>query len=205
MDNSSLIKSRFTVLLMQANAADKHGFKAWVFHPGMMFNAQGKWWGDCGRRSRPHEGLDLCLYRNRQNRIVRLTEGTAVPAMFDGVVVKIIDDFLGKSVFIDHSVSGSQPFCSIYGHTIPQPGLEAGCRVKEGDIIAAIADTGRSKTGLLPHLHISLGLLSGKTSYDSMDWETIGNPDIITLIDPIGIIGGDYAIQDSIIHFLPDR
>lgn len=200
MSEPALNKSRYTELLIRDSAAEEDGFKEWIFCPGMLFNALGKWWGSGGKRSRPHEGLDLCLYKNRQDRIVRLEEGTAVPAMFDGVVVKIVDDFLGKSIIIDHSSMG-QRFCSIYGHTIPHRHIEAGSRVNEGDIIAVIAGTGRSKTGLIPHLHITVGLVSGETSYERMDWETIGSQDMLTLLDPLGVIGGDYVIREE--DYLP--
>lgn len=59
------------------------------------------WWGDCGERDNPHEGLDLCLYRNMEDDILRLDEKTNIPAMSDGVVVKIINDFLGRSVILE--------------------------------------------------------------------------------------------------------
>jgi murein DD-endopeptidase MepM/ murein hydrolase activator NlpD len=196
MSEPALNKSRFTGLLMRNSVAEEDGFKEWIFCPGMLFNALGKWWGGRGKRARPHEGLDLCLYRNRQDRILRLEQGMTVPAMYDGVVVKIIDDFLGKSVIIDHSLPGLR-VCSIYGHTIPHRGIGAGSRVNEGDVIAVIAGTGRSKTGLFPHLHITVGLISGETSYDRIDWETIGRPDILTLLDPLGVIGGNYTIRDE--------
>jgi len=204
MNEPALKRSRFTELLMRNNVAEGYGFKEWIFCPGMLFNVPGKWWGGRGKRSRPHEGLDLCLYRNRKDRILRLKEGMAVPAMYDGVVVKIIDDFLGKSVIIDHSSPGHR-FCSIYGHTIPHRGIEAGSRVNEGDLIAAIADTGRSKTGLFPHLHITIGLVSEGTSYDRMDWQTIGSQSMLTLLDPLGVIGGNYVIQDIDMSSCPDK
>jgi murein DD-endopeptidase MepM/ murein hydrolase activator NlpD len=194
---TSLRKSHFTGSLIRNNIADARDFREWVFCPGMLFNAMDKWWGGRGRRRRPHEGLDLCLYRNQQGRVLRLAEGTLVPAMYDGEVVKIIDDFLGSSVIIDHALPDAAPFCTVYGHTVLQPGVEEGSRVREGDMIAAIAGTGRSGTGLLPHLHITIGLIPDKTSYDRMDWETIGSQDILTLLDPLDVIGGDYAVQDT--------
>ncbi|HBH62585.1 MAG TPA: hypothetical protein DDX85_12795 [Nitrospiraceae bacterium] len=205
MDEPALTRSRFTELLMRNMGAAEDGFKEWIFCAGMLFNARDKWWGDRGKRSRPHEGLDLCLYRNRQGRIHCLAEGTAVPAMYNGVVVKIIDDFLGKSIIIEHTFPGHRPFCSIYGHTIPERGIEAGSRVKEGDDIAAIADTGRSKTGMLPHVHITIGLVTPETSYELMNWETIGSPDMLTLLDPLGVIEGNYVILDSDMPLCPDR
>ncbi|MBI5663623.1 MAG: M23 family metallopeptidase [Nitrospirae bacterium] len=195
MNEFAVKKSRFTELLMRNNAAEERGFKEWIFNPGMLFKAGKKWWGDGGKRSNAHEGLDLCLYRNRQGMIVRLEAGMAVPAMYDGTVVKIIDDFIGKSVIIDHSFTSQRRFCSVYGHTVPEQGMKAGSRVSEGDVIAALSDPGQSKKGLFPHLHITLGLLSGEASYEFMDWETLGKADVL-LLDPLEVIGGNYVIED---------
>ena len=74
----------------------------------MLFNSTDKWWGDQGKRDKPHEGLDLCLYKDREDKILRLGENAKVPVIYDGIVVGIVDDFLGKSVIIEHLFSGSK-------------------------------------------------------------------------------------------------
>src|SRR3989339_1498275 len=99
---SILTDKRFTESLVRENALDECGFKGWVFYPGMLFNAKDKWWGDQGKRDKPHEGLDLCLYRDQQDRVFRLDEKTKIPALYDGLVVRIFDDFIGKSVMMEH-------------------------------------------------------------------------------------------------------
>ena len=101
----SLKNTRFTEFLIRKNALDKGGFKGWVFCPGMLFNSTDKWWGDQGKRDKPHEGLDLCLYKDREDKILRLGEKAKVPVIYDGIVVRIVDDFLGKSVIIEHILS----------------------------------------------------------------------------------------------------
>jgi murein DD-endopeptidase MepM/ murein hydrolase activator NlpD len=186
----SLGKTRFTEVIIRENALDERGFEEWIFFPGMLFNALDKWWADQGKRKKPHEGLDLCLYRDRRNRVHRLDEKTKIPAMYDGVVVRIVNDFLGKSVIIEHALSDSDngKFCTIYGHTNPHAGLRVGRIVKQGDIIATLADSGKSKANILPHLHISLGWKSGFISYDEFDWETMGVTDTLTLLDPLYFI-----------------
>ncbi|MBW1780941.1 MAG: hypothetical protein JRL30_09405, partial [Deltaproteobacteria bacterium] len=98
----SLKKTRFTEILIRENGLNEPGFKEWIFHPGMLFHATGKWWGDKALRHRPHEGLDLLLYRDQQDKIVSLDKKTRIPVMFDGVVVSIIHDFLGRSVIVEH-------------------------------------------------------------------------------------------------------
>lgn len=190
----SLSKTRFTEYLIRKNALDEHGFKEWVFCPGMLFNAPDKWWGDQGKRDKPHEGLDLCLYRDRRDRMRHLDEKTKIPIIYDGTVVGIVNDFLGKSVIIEHSLTDSDKnrFCTIYGHINPHKGLHVGRIVKEGDIIATLAGLRNSKVKTLSHLHISLGLASKFISYDKLDWETIGAPNTLTLMDPLYVIGWHY-------------
>jgi len=192
----SLRITRFTEFLIQKNALGQNGFKGWGFFPGMLFNSTDKWWGDLGKRDKPHEGLDLCLYKDRKGTILRLGEKAKIPVIYDGTVVGIVDDFLGKSVIIEHLFSdcGSNRLCSIYGHTIPEDHLHVGNPVREGDVIATLADSTRSKTNIFPHLHISLGWTSKETSYDRLDWKNIGAPNTLTLLDPLQVIDGHYLI-----------
>jgi len=197
---SSLSKTRFTEHLIHENALGEHGFKEWIFHPGMFFNAPDKWWGDQGKRDKPHEGLDLCLYRDRRGRMHRLDEKTKIPVIYDGIVVGIINDFLGKSVIIKHDLtdSGDNRFCTIYGHINPHKGLHVGRIVKEGNIIATLADLRNSKVKILSHLHISLGWASKLISYNKLDWETIGAPNTLTLMDPMCVLGWHYRVLSCI-------
>jgi len=89
-------KSRFTEMLIEENTLDITGFKRWIFCHGMLFNSPDKWWGDHGLRYYPHEGIDLCLYQDRANRIRRINEKTRIPVMQDGVVKAMFNDYLGK-------------------------------------------------------------------------------------------------------------
>ena len=188
---SFLVKTRFTEFIIRENALDERGFEEWIFLPGMLFNSMNKWWADYGKRKRAHEGLDLCLYRDQRNRLHRLDEKTKIPVMYDGIVVRILNDFLGKSVIVEHGLPGSHngKFCTVYGHTSPVASLRVGRIVKQGDIIATLAESSRSKTNVFSHLHISLGRKSESISYDELDWETLGATDTLTLMDPMLLIG----------------
>ena len=44
--------------------------------------------------------------------------------MYDGIVVKIIDDFIGKTIIMKHSFPeiGEGTFLTLYGHTMPSKG-----------------------------------------------------------------------------------
>jgi hypothetical protein len=192
----SLSKTRFTEFLVQENSLDECGFEEWIFYPGMLFNELEKWWGDKkGKRDRPHEGLDLFLYRDQRDRVLHLDKKTRVPVMYDGVVVSILNDFLGKSVIMEHGFADgdNRKFCTIYGHTNPYDGIHVGRAVRQGDVIATLADAGKSNAGISTHLHISVGWISKSISYDRFDWETIGAPDAMKLLDPLNVIDRRYV------------
>lgn len=91
----------FSEHLVTCNSLRQAGLEQWAFYPGMLFGATEKWWGDRGRRPRPHEGIDLCLYTDKAGRAFRLHESSRIPVMLDGEIVKIEEDFLGKSVYLD--------------------------------------------------------------------------------------------------------
>jgi len=182
-----LRKSQFTQYLVRENALDDFGFKEWFFYPGMLFNATGKWWGDQGKRNRPHEGLDLYFYRDREDRLLHLAEKTKVPVLYDGVVVNLIDDFIGKSVMVEHRLPGSDHprFCTIYGHTNLTRDLHVGMIVKAGDILATLARPNKSQRNIPSHLHVSLGWIFTKISYEHLTWETMGNSKALLWVDPL--------------------
>jgi len=194
-----LRKTRFTEFLVRENALDDRGFCEWVFYPGMLFNALDKWWGDKGKRVKAHEGLDLCLFRDRLDRIQRLDEKTRIPVLHGGMVVGIINDFLGKSVIIEHAPADGDDCrsCAIYGHTIPQGDLCVGRVLEEGDIIGTLADTSKTKANIYPHLHISLGWTSSVISYVKLDWETMGAPHNLLLQDPLLVFDCLYHVLGS--------
>jgi len=194
-----LKKSRFTEMLIKENALDQGGFESWIFCHGMLFNSPDKWWGDQGLRDYPHEGIDLCLYKDRANRIRRINEKTRIPVMQDGVVKAMFKDYLGKAVVIEHKHSGNNTgtFISFYAHTNPRSEIEDGVIVKEGDVIATLADTSNSKSNIIPHLHFSLGLPSKSFSYDGFVWNIIRKPQMITLMDPLAVIDWPYQTLDA--------
>jgi murein DD-endopeptidase MepM/ murein hydrolase activator NlpD len=187
-DNRRQSTSRFTEFLVSENGLHVKGFDAWAFMPGMLFSASAKWWGDRGARTLPHEGVDFRLYTDRRGRVLHLDEGTKIPVMYDGIVVRIIEDFLGESVVVAHgsSASDATSFLTIYGHTAPLANLAVGAAVEAGEIIAMIAPAGASEGTVPPHLHISVGTLSGLVSCDSLEWKNM--KEALTAWDPLDLI-----------------
>lgn len=164
-----------------------------------MFNATFKWWGDRGQRYKPHEGIDLCLYMDGRNRMLRINGEIRIPVLYDGVIVRIIDDFLGKTVIAEHRLSDSDndKFYTIFGHVQPNDRLCEGKKVEQGEIFASLTATIHSKTAIVPHVHISLGRPSKPIAYDRLDWETINDPRIFVLLDPIDLVDGNYTVLED--------
>ena len=190
----SLKKSRFTEMLIEENAPDLRNFDRWIFCEGMLFSSPDKWWGDRGQRDFPHEGIDLCLYRDSLGRIRRLDTQSRFPAVADGTVRAIFKDYLGKAVIIEHQtpVDGTESLLSFYAHINPDPKIGVGTTVRSGDIIGSLADTSHSKARVLPHLHFTIGRPTQSFSYDGMVWNTIRKPEMMTLLDPLPVIDWPY-------------
>ena len=195
----SVKKCHFTEMLIEENALDQSGFVSWIFCHGMLFNSTDKWWGDFGRRNFPHEGVDLCLYRDRFGKICRIDEKSRIQVMQNGVIKAIVKDFLGQAIIIEHErmESNTGMFISFYAHTKPHPKIEVGMMVKEGDIIATLANTSHSKAHIIPHLHFSLGCPSKFFSYDEYIWNAIRKPEKIILVDPLPVIDWPYHALDA--------
>jgi hypothetical protein len=194
------VRTRFTEFITRHNDLANSRVARWVFLPGMLFRSPDKWWGDRRKRDNPHEGLDLCWYRSPNGQLDCLAENTRVPVLYDGIVAAIVNDYLGQSVIVEHELcnSGCPAFCTIYGHTNPSADLRIGKSVKRGDIVAAIAGSSRSNSGLRPHLHISLAWTDPSISYDRFDWKTVLSWDAMRLLDPLDVLDAPYEVADSV-------
>lgn len=164
------------------------GFTEWLFSPGMLFGAREKWWGTGGRRERPHEGIDLCFYRDAKGKKRCLNENTLVPTIYEGEVVRIIDDFLGKSAFLGHNIfSGQKRLFTVYGHIRPDEKIRAGRILEAGSVLGCLAKTG-PYANIRGHLHISVALISELLSLERLDWKILEDKKKVTLLDPLPII-----------------
>ena len=73
----------------------------------MLFNSPKKWCEDHNRLDYPHEGIDLCLYRDRSIRALLLEEKSRSTLVTCGVFKAILTDYLDMTVIIEHEISES--------------------------------------------------------------------------------------------------
>jgi murein DD-endopeptidase MepM/ murein hydrolase activator NlpD len=184
------LKSSFLVHMVKNNRPHMDGFHQWIFHPGMRFSSWETWWGDKQERPACHEGIDLYSFEDSNGILKTVDENTKIPAAFAGKIVKITNDFLGKSIYIRHEIyteSGRQLYTA-YGHTAPLDSLEIGKKVAEGEIIAYIAGFPGKKTSVSPHVHITLAWIPPAIYPDQLNWNYLSHVPTITLIDPLPVI-----------------
>lgn len=210
MNQEILLKTKFNSDLLKANNLEGV-FGEWLFYPGMLFGNLQKWWlqknlprqEERGKfcqanffRHRPHEGLDLYLYRDKNGAKYSIDDKIKVPVMYRGKVVKISADFLGKSIYIEHEnyKKEGRRLYSIYGHTKPVNGLTSGQVLDAGDIIAYIAGGSSQKTKIPPHLHISIAWIPEIFLLDDLSWEVIGKSKAVSLLDPLKIMDCKFTI-----------
>jgi hypothetical protein len=186
------LKSRFLEYLLQNNQPYMAGFKKWLFLPGMLFNSSEQWWGDKQPRSTSHEGIDLCRFEDAAGEVKELNGSIQIPAAFAGIMRKIENDYLGKSIFISHEIfdSNKRQLLTIYGHTSPAEGIDSSGTVAEGEIIGVISDQPGRKNSLLPHLHITVAWIPPGLPPEQLTWQNIGRSREITLLDPLLILSG---------------
>lgn len=191
-----VLKSPFCDWLAQHNNLGALGFKRWLFQPGMRFNDIKKWWGDFGLRHAAHEGVDFCCFENREGEIVILDGEIVVPTMYDGEVAAVFDDFMGQSILMQHTIyHKAARLYSIYAHTLPLDTVRAGASLRAGENIATLY---RHKNGpIAPHLHLSVLWVQMDCQAEKIRWETINDPDIATLCNPLDFLQFSPEVLDS--------
>jgi hypothetical protein len=175
-----LTKYHFTEHLVRLNTLS---FSKWIFEPGMLFLSEMKWWGDKGRRRHRHDGLDLHRYAAADGAVRTLNEGTKVPLLFDGTIVRSIKDFLGYTFFAVHEIhdSGSQ-LLTIYGHLQPAEYFCEGIYLHEGAVFATMAGT--EGAAVPAHIHLSVAFIPKTIRIESLTWKTLDEDERIHFVDP---------------------
>lgn len=190
------VSKLFQATLLTANGFSSQNFNEWLFLPGMLFGAGEKWWGRGGKREAPHEGLDICYYQTMNQDIKQIEPGTKIPAVYPGTIAAIINDFLGKSVFIKHKQyrRTGKTLYTAYGHTLPETKIRPEIEIKDGEIIGSAAVT-RNKAQPVPsHIHISAAWIPDEYMEQELNWEMMKK---FYLINPLGLLGLTSKIIDK--------
>ncbi|MEN8210998.1 MAG: hypothetical protein ABFR31_04725 [Thermodesulfobacteriota bacterium] len=160
----------------------------WLFQSGMLFSSQNKWWGDFGLRSSVHEGIDIAFYRTDQNKIFCFDDSIKVPAIDDGILLNICDDFLAKTLVIKCKdiTSSDRQILFAYAHIFPGKKLKPGYNVKKNEVIARVCNT--YKNPQLPsHLHCSCFEVPKNLQPEHLNWNLFSKSSDINLINPVFI------------------
>ena len=195
----NLPETVFCEKLVQHNNLLQRGFAQWAFYAGMLFNAQDKWWGDGGRRASPHEGIDICLYRDSSGALQFIPKAARIPVIYAGQVKRILNDYLGSTLYLAHEIydsRGNQCY-TIYGHVAPCAGIAPGDNIRDREIVAAIADTEDRKIHILPHVHISVAWIPENFPSEQLAWERMNPRHRIVLVNPLDVLRCSYSIVEQ--------
>jgi hypothetical protein len=188
------VKSRFEEGLLKANRLAEQGFESWLFHPDMLFGAPRFWWGSRKLRPRPHEGIDLVLFRDRTGKIRSLGAGAVIPPLPGGKIVRISPDFIGASIYIAHESfdERGRRLYSLYGHLEPDGGVPEGKSVSENEILGSVA---RVNSGSIPsHLHLSIAFLPEPFPFEDLSWDRLGALPEVSFVDPLLFLEWHYSV-----------
>jgi len=195
-EENMIPESTFNTFFAKHNSGlHTYGFKEWIFYPGMRFEDREAWWTDNGSRPTPHEGIDLCFYRNKREQVCRIDNGTKIPVMYTGDIVHIHDDFLGKSIYVRHRIKdkSENALYTIYGHTTPRNHYLTEKRVREGDIIAEVAALSENSK-IFPHIHITMAWIHKSLPCRKLNWGTIWSSRLVTLCNPLEYIDSKLEV-----------
>ncbi len=179
--------SNFTANLLALNRTRVYGFKKWLFAPGMAYGDTDKWWaGKTGRATR-HEGLDFAAYLDKAGRERRLGAGLVVPPLYPGRPIKVMDDFLGRTVVIDHRITDQRGriLHGFYAHLAPASHLEPGKVIAETAELGTIAPANRA---CAPHLHISTVWIAPRFSIEELSWARFREANDFQPCDPLDFL-----------------
>ena len=149
----------------------------WLFYDGMLFGSKKKWWGDFGLRSNLHEGIDIAMYKDKHGKIKYFDTNIKIPAMANGNIINICNDFLGKSIVIEHELKSDKnlKIILIYAHVCVLKNIYIGRKIKKGDTLATVCDTSTKKSKIPCHVHISIMEVKTKISNHLLDWKLFGS------------------------------
>lgn len=176
--------------LVSLNRLDAIGFNRFLFAPGMLFDQPHTWWP--GGRGRPttHEGLDVCFFEATGGRLCRLDETTRIPMAFDGELIGMCKDFLGKTIIARHFFpdSAAPPLYGLYAHILPESGRNVGDHLTAGQALGHIAPVKPGKSPLPPHLHLTFARADRLPPVEELSWPVLNRLDRGAFYDPLRVL-----------------
>jgi len=158
----------------------------WLFYCGMLLSSKDKWWGNFKLRQSAHEGIDITYYRTYPDEIQNFDDSIKIPAMDDGIILNICDDFLAQTLVVEHenSMLFNRRTLFVYAHIIPEKNLKTGHIIKKQDVIARVSDTYKNPQ-LPPHLHFSCFEVLKKVQPEYLNWNLFSKNIDVNLIHPV--------------------
>ena len=112
--------------------------------------------------TREHHGVDILTYGYKGLPVVAAHDGTVTSVTYDkgnagcSVRIKGTDRWETRYFHLNNDIPGTDEI----GYQCPAPGIEVGTKVKAGQVIGYIGDSGNSED-TVPHLHFELRNRSG--------------------------------------------
>ncbi|MFH2058372.1 MAG: M23 family metallopeptidase [Pseudomonadota bacterium] len=178
--------AEYLTCIAQVNDLGKGSIVKWFFHNGMLFLSRDKWWGDFKHRSSVHEGMDITFYKTKTGDLEHFDTSIKVPAIADGVLINICNDFLGQTLVVEHKkeCTSNQRVIMVYAHLVPTKSLKKGAFIRKGSIIAQVCDTIKNPQ-LPPHLHFSCFGVPCNIPPENLNWNLFSKQADINMIHPI--------------------
>lgn len=188
----------FLERLVEANGLHEKHFHTWVFHPGMLFHSMLKWWGSGGERPTPHEGIDICYYRNRAGALQQLGAAAMIPVMYAGEVVQVVDDHLGRTIIVRHQLDDGKDkrLHTFYGHAAELTSVRIGSLVAANQIIATLSDARQKNRALASHLHLTAAWVPQGHPPSQLNWKRLQGSAVV-LVDPLMLLQCSYELLEE--------
>lgn len=184
----------FTYLetLAQTNGLGDGKPVQWLFYPGMLFLSPLRWWGSAWPehqtvRASVHEGLDITYYRTVNGHVKQFAPSIQVPALDNGVVLNICNDFLGQTLVVEPcpgSASNTRVIFT-YAHITAEPGLKIQDPVKKNQVIAKVCDASCKNPEMPSHLHFSCFEVDKKIPLPDLNWDLFSASGTTRMINPL--------------------
>jgi len=178
--------SNYLKTISRVNNLENGSKVQWLFHCGMLFSSMDKWWGDFKFRNCAHEGIDVTYFRTDPGEIQCFGPSVKIPAMDDGKILNICDDYLGQTLVVEHhhSMHFNRRIIWVYAHITPEKGLRQTDSIQKDDIIARVCDTHKNPQ-LPPHLHFSCFEVDPLVQHHHLTWDLFSKKDDVNLIHPL--------------------